>query len=134
MTRLMVNGHATDAASEPETPLLYVLRDELGLHGAKYGCGLGQCGACTVLLDDAPVFSCLTPLLAAEGRHLSEPEVAYRQGRSIVLDRTDAQPLVFEHDGDLSDVGSRVTVEMRQHILPVLTTSPANLPGARHPA
>ncbi len=74
MTRLMVNGLATEAASEPQTPLLYVLRDELGLHGAKYGCGLGQCGACTVLLDDAPVFSCLTPLLAAEGRQVRTVE------------------------------------------------------------
>lgn len=84
MTRLMVNGHATDAASEPETPLLYVLRDELGLHGAKYGCGLGQCGACTVLLDDVPVFSCLTPLLAAEGRQVRTVEglgTADRPGR-----------------------------------------------------
>lgn len=70
MTRLILNGQATEVASDPATPLLYVLRDDLGLNGAKFGCGLGQCGACTVLLDDAPVFSCLTPLFAAEGRQV----------------------------------------------------------------
>lgn len=63
-----VNGrdHAVDA--EPETPLLYVLRDDLGLNGAKYGCGLGQCGACTVQLDGKAVFSCITPVAAVVGR------------------------------------------------------------------
>lgn len=70
MTRVIVNGKPTDVASDPATPLLYVLRDDLGLNGAKFGCGLGQCGACTVLLDDAPVFACLTPLFAAEGRQV----------------------------------------------------------------
>lgn len=63
-----VNGidHAVDAT--PETPLLYVLREDLQLHGAKYGCGLGQCGACTVQLDGKAIYSCLTPLAAVTGR------------------------------------------------------------------
>ena len=63
-----VNGveHAIDAA--PDTPLLYVLRDELRLNGAKYGCGLGQCGACTVQLDGKAIFSCLTPVSAVARR------------------------------------------------------------------
>jgi nicotinate dehydrogenase subunit A len=62
VTTLRLNGSARTVASTRDTPLLYVLRDELGFHGAKFGCGLGQCGACTVLLDDRPVFSCLTTL------------------------------------------------------------------------
>ena len=67
---LSVNGrdHAIDA--DPTTPLLYVLRNELELHGAKYGCGLGQCGACTVHVDGKAVFSCLLPIAALEGRQI----------------------------------------------------------------
>lgn len=53
---------------DPATPLLYVLRENFGLNGAKYGCGLGQCGACTVQLDGKAIFSCVTPIAAVEGR------------------------------------------------------------------
>jgi nicotinate dehydrogenase subunit A len=63
-----VNGADHKLDVDPSTPLLYVLRDDLGLNGAKYGCGLGQCGACTVHLDGKAVFSCLTPIAALEGR------------------------------------------------------------------
>ncbi len=71
---IKVNGrdHAVDA--EPSTPLLYVLRDDLALNAAKYGCGLGQCGACTVLVDGKAVFSCLMPLSAVAGRHIRTVE------------------------------------------------------------
>ena len=55
---LHVNGEARAVAAEPETPLLYALRNDLGLIGTRYGCGLGQCGACTVLLDGTPVRAC----------------------------------------------------------------------------
>jgi nicotinate dehydrogenase subunit A len=55
---------------DPATPLLYVLREDLGLNAAKFGCGLGQCGACTVLVDNRAVFSCVTPVLALEGKHI----------------------------------------------------------------
>ncbi|HEX9521676.1 MAG TPA: (2Fe-2S)-binding protein [Reyranella sp.] len=68
MITLTVNGvsHQVDAA--PDTPLLYALRNDLGLSGAKFGCGLGQCGACTVLVDDKPAFSCLLPIAALAER------------------------------------------------------------------
>src|ERR1700677_2222439 len=70
MIKLTVNGqqHAIDA--EPDTPLLYVLRNDLGLNGAKFGCGLGQCGACTVIVDGAAVFSCLMPIALLPGRQV----------------------------------------------------------------
>ena len=63
-----VNGSIHSVDADPGTPLLYVLRDDLELNGAKYGCGLGQCGACTVHLDGEPIFSCLTPVGSLEGR------------------------------------------------------------------
>jgi nicotinate dehydrogenase subunit A len=70
----MVNGRSHAVAAEPETPLLYVLRDELGLNGAKFGCGLGQCGACTVEVDGRPVLSCLAPVGVLEGRAVTTVE------------------------------------------------------------
>ena len=68
MIALTVNGKTHQVDVDPDTPLLYVLRNDLGLNGAKFGCGLGQCGACTVLLDDKPVFSCLVPVAALQQR------------------------------------------------------------------
>jgi nicotinate dehydrogenase subunit A len=59
---LKVNGAVHSVPAEPDTPLLYVLRNDLGLNAAKFGCGLGQCGACVVLVDGAPVRSCITPI------------------------------------------------------------------------
>src|SRR6266478_4569233 len=59
---LKVNGAVHSVPAEPDTPLLYVLRNDLGLNGAKFGCGLAQCGACTVLVDGKPVRSCVTPI------------------------------------------------------------------------
>ena len=59
---LKVNGAVHSMAAEPDTPLLYVLRNDLGLNAAKFGCGLGQCGACTVLVDGAALRSCITPI------------------------------------------------------------------------
>lgn len=63
-----VNGSDHVVGATPDTPLLYVLREDLGLNGAKFGCGLGQCGACTVQLDGKAIFSCITPVAAAVGR------------------------------------------------------------------
>ena len=59
---IKVNGAVHSVPAEPDTPLLYVLRNDLGLNGAKFGCGLGQCGTCTVLVDGAPVRSCVMPI------------------------------------------------------------------------
>ncbi|MEK1894296.1 MAG: (2Fe-2S)-binding protein [Rhizobium sp.] len=71
---LNVNGTRHSVDVDPSTPLLYVLRDELELNGAKYGCGLGQCGACTVIVDGRAVFSCLTPVRAVSGRSITTIE------------------------------------------------------------
>jgi len=68
--RLDINGGLREVEADPDTPLLYVLRGELELNGAKFGCGLGQCGACTVLVDGQAVFSCLTPIAALAGRRV----------------------------------------------------------------
>jgi len=70
MISLDVNGkkHAVDVS--PDTPLLYVLRNDLGLNGPKFGCGLGQCGACTVLMDGAAILSCVMPVAQAVGRKI----------------------------------------------------------------
>ena len=62
---IKVNGAMRSVPAEPDTPLLYVLRNDLGLNAAKFGCGLAQCGACTVLVDGKPVRSCVTPISAA---------------------------------------------------------------------
>jgi len=71
---LMVNGKLHAVSAEPETPLLYVLRNDLGLVGTRFGCGLGQCGACMVLLDGVPVQSCNLPLDAVAGRAITTVE------------------------------------------------------------
>ena len=66
--QLNVNGRAASVSvDDPDTPLLYVLRNELGFHGPRFGCGLGQCGACTVHIDGAAVRSCITPLSSVGG-------------------------------------------------------------------
>ena len=70
MISLTVNGKKHRVDVKPDTPLLYVLRNDLGLNGPKFGCGLGQCGACTVIMDGEPILSCVTPVSAAEGHKI----------------------------------------------------------------
>jgi nicotinate dehydrogenase subunit A len=72
--KLTVNGREHDVSADPDTPLLYALRDDLALNGAKFGCGLGQCGACTVMVDGKAVLSCITPILLVEGRDITTVE------------------------------------------------------------
>lgn len=74
MARLNVNGRDYTVDAEPETPLLWVLRDTIGLTGTKYGCGVAQCGACTVHVEGAAVRSCSMPLADAEGKKITTIE------------------------------------------------------------
>jgi aerobic-type carbon monoxide dehydrogenase small subunit (CoxS/CutS family) len=72
--RFTVNGKATSVDTEPDRSLLEVLREDLGLTGTKYGCGEAECGACTVLLDNRAVFSCVTPVSDAQGHKITTVE------------------------------------------------------------
>jgi nicotinate dehydrogenase subunit A len=74
MMTLKVNGRDHQVDADPDTPLLYVLRDDLRLNAAKFGCGLGQCGACTVMVDGKAVLSCVTPLALLEGKKVTTVE------------------------------------------------------------
>jgi nicotinate dehydrogenase subunit A len=74
MMILKVNGLTHQVDAEADTPLLYVLRDDLKLNAAKFGCGLGQCGSCTVMVDGKAVLSCVTPLLLLEGKQVTTLE------------------------------------------------------------
>ena len=71
---LLVNGRTSHVQTDPERPLLWVLRNELGLTGAKYGCGEGQCGACTVLIDGVAHRSCITPVGSMAGKEITTVE------------------------------------------------------------
>jgi nicotinate dehydrogenase subunit A len=68
--KLNLNGRLADVAADPATPLLYVLREDFKLNAAKFGCGLGQCGACTVLVNGEAIFSCVTPIALVEGKQI----------------------------------------------------------------
>lgn len=74
MISLSINGKQHQLDVEPDTPLLWVLRDTLGLTGTKYGCGMALCGACTVHINDAPVRSCTTPVSSAAGQKVTTIE------------------------------------------------------------
>src|SRR5438309_6260971 len=74
MITLHVNGADHQVDAEPDTPLLHVRRNDLRLNAAKFGCGLGQCGSCTVIVDGKPVLSCVTPLLLLEGKQVTTLE------------------------------------------------------------
>ena len=74
MMTLKVNGREHQVDADPDTPLLYVLREDLKLNAAKFGCGLGQCGACTVIVDGKAVLSCVTPMILLEGKQVTTLE------------------------------------------------------------
>ena len=85
-TPLTLNGQDLELDADPDTPLLWVLRDELGLVGTKFGCGMGLCGACTVHVDGEPVRACSTPLAAAAGREVTTIEGATDEVARAVID------------------------------------------------
>lgn len=74
MTTLTVNGKGLEVEADGTTPVLWVLREHLKLTGTKFGCGIGQCGACTIHIDGVPSYSCLTPLSAAAGKSITTIE------------------------------------------------------------
>lgn len=84
--KLNVNGREIETDATPDTPLLWVLRDHLGMTGTKFGCGMALCGACTVHLDGAPVRACITPASAAAGRPVTTIE-GLSQDRSHPVQR-----------------------------------------------
>ena len=87
MIQLSVNGKPVAAKSSADTPLLWVLRDELGLTGTKFGCGVAQCGACTVHLNGKAVRSCVTPLSAVAGQRVTTVEGLSADGSSHPLQK-----------------------------------------------
>jgi nicotinate dehydrogenase subunit A len=92
MITFTINGTTKSVDAEPDTPLLYVLRNDLALNGAKFGCGLGQCGSCTVMIDDRPTYSCLVPVSALGARKVRTIEgLATPDGPGIV-------PAAFEEE------------------------------------
>ncbi|HTF50210.1 MAG TPA: (2Fe-2S)-binding protein [Pseudonocardia sp.] len=85
--RLMVNGQEIEVNAGPDTPLLYVLRNHLGLVGARFGCGLGLCGSCDVILEDRVVHSCDTPLWSVAGKNVRTLEGLSSAGEPSPLQR-----------------------------------------------
>jgi nicotinate dehydrogenase subunit A len=83
---LRVNTVSRDTRAAPEMPLLYYLRNELGLKGTRFGCGGEACGACTVLVDGAPAYACTKPLLEAAGREVTTVECAHNRYVAAVQD------------------------------------------------
>jgi isoquinoline 1-oxidoreductase subunit alpha len=81
MTRLFVNGKSYDIDVTSDTPLLWAIRENVGLTGTKYGCGIAQCGACTVLIDGVATRSCSFPAIAAEGKQITTIEGLAENGR-----------------------------------------------------
>jgi isoquinoline 1-oxidoreductase subunit alpha len=80
MARLTVNGQLHNINVEPDTPLLWVLRENIGLTGTKYGCGVAQCGSCTVHIDGEPVRACAMPVSAVEGKQITTIEGLAQNG------------------------------------------------------
>lgn len=82
MVQFVLNGEARDVQAEPDTPLLWVIREELGLTGTKFGCGMALCGACTVHLDGTPIRSCVTAVADVEGASITTIEGVSAEGAS----------------------------------------------------
>jgi isoquinoline 1-oxidoreductase alpha subunit len=93
MAQLTVNGQQHNVDVDPDTPLLWVLREQIGLTGTKYGCGIAQCGACTIHIDDVAIRSCSMPVSLAEGKKITTIEGLAQNG---VLHRV--QKAWIDHD------------------------------------
>jgi isoquinoline 1-oxidoreductase alpha subunit len=93
MTRITINGRVHDVDADPETPLLWVLREWVGMTGTKYGCGIAQCGACTVHVDGIAMRSCSVPLSAVEGKPIVTIEDLAQNGNMHPV-----QKAWLEHD------------------------------------
>jgi isoquinoline 1-oxidoreductase alpha subunit len=87
MVRLSINGKTHNVDIDPNTPLLWVIREQVGLTGTKYGCGVAQCGACTVHIDGAPVRSCVMPAGSAAGRKITTIEGLAQGGKLTKVQR-----------------------------------------------
>ena len=131
MITLTVNGVSHTLDIDPSTPLLYALRNQLQLNGAKYGCGLGQCGSCTVIVGDQPVFSCLLPVAAVGERPVRTIESLGTQEnpgplQRAFIDQQSAQcgyciaGMVMRAQALLERVPSPSDEEIRAHMQPNL--------------
>ena len=131
MVKLTVNEVEHDLDIDPSMPLLYALRNELKLNGAKYGCGLGQCGACTVIVDGKPVFSCLTPVSAIGNRPVRTIEgLGTAENPSVLqqafIDKQAAQcgyciaGMIMRAQALLDEHPGATEAEIREHMQPNL--------------
>src|SRR3954469_223954 len=93
MPQLNINGKTYDVQAEPSTPLLWAIREQVGLTGTKYGCGIAQCGSCTVHIDGAAVRSCVMPVAAVQGKKITTIEGLAQNGNL-----TKVQKAWLEHE------------------------------------
>ena len=131
MIELDINGQTRRVDADQATPLLYVLRDHLAMNGAKFGCGLGQCGACTVMVDGEAVFSCITPVSVLRGRRIKTVEGLGTASNPGVLQRAfiDEQAaqcgyciagMIMRAEALLAKNASPSDHEIRRHLMPNL--------------
>ena len=131
MISLQVNGQKHDVDVEPDTPLLYVLRDDLRLNGAKFGCGLGQCGSCTVVIDKQAILSCVTPVSLVSGKAIQTVEGLGTQDKpgplqQAFIDEQAAQcgyciaGMIMRAQALLDATPSPTDAQIRQHMAPNL--------------
>jgi nicotinate dehydrogenase subunit A len=126
---LTVNGAARRVAADPDTSLLDVLRSDLGLRGARFGCGLGQCGACVVLVDGRAVPACDTPLWAAEGRAVTTVEGLGDGGQLHPVQRAVLEEQAGQCGFCLSGLVVRAAALLAEHPHPDEATVAAALDG-----
>jgi isoquinoline 1-oxidoreductase alpha subunit len=129
MARFTINGSAREVEVEPDTPLLWVIREQLGLTGTKYGCGIAQCGACTVHVDGQAVRSCVLPVSLVEGKavttieglsaggshpvqkawaHLDVPQCGYCQSGMMMSAAALLDAIPKPTDGDINDTMTNI--------------------------